>query len=120
MSGTQKIGYTWGRTIINIINMILCLAILILIIFIAINYKKLFTKAISGVLDAVNDKRSDIQTSINKFAVNTTNNTLNDESVRGNIRNIIDDATERIDKAINDTVVNDLSEIKKKMNIPPI
>ena len=82
---TQTVGYTWGRTIINLINMVLCITILVCIIYVCINYKKIFTKAIGGILEAVNENRSNIQTSINKFAEKTTVSTLNNENVKNQI-----------------------------------
>lgn len=83
----KVIGYSWGRTVINVINMCLCIAILTIIIYFSINYKKVFSKIIKGFLDSVNNNRTNIQSSINKFSVNTLNNTLANESVQTSLIN---------------------------------
>ena len=43
----KVIGYSWGRTAINIINMCLSIAILTIIIYFSINYKKI-NKQVKG------------------------------------------------------------------------
>ena len=89
----KSAGYSWGRLLINIINLLVVITLLTIILYIAFNYKKILTKAIQGGLDAVNEKRSKIQGSINKFATTTVSNVLGNPGIKSEINNLVNGAT---------------------------
>jgi hypothetical protein len=110
----KVIGYSWGRTAINIINMCLSISILTIIIYFSVNYKKVFSKIIKGFLDSVNNNRTDIQSSINKFSVTTLNNTLSNKSVQTSLINTAN--TVLTSPEIQSTLDNIIQESNKELN----
>lgn len=89
----KNAGYSWARLLINIINLLVVITLLTIILYVAFNYKKILTNAIQGGLDAVNDKRSNIQGSINKFASTTVNYVLDDNEIRMQIKDLVNEVT---------------------------
>jgi len=112
----HNVGMTWGRTFINVMVITVLIAIIVIIVLIGIYYKQIFTKAVQATVDAVNDNRGNIQPSIDKFAITTTNNTLKTPSVRLNIKDIVDESTEEVLQKLQ----KDVSEINHKLdNLQP-
>lgn len=112
----KNAGYSWARLIINIINLLVVITLLTIILYVAFNYKKILTNAIQGGLDTVNDKRSNIQGSINKFATTTVKNVLQNPKINNEIDKLVNNATVPV---IN-TLQKNMAKAFKKPPFPQI
>lgn len=111
---SQRVGYTWGRTALIVTNIILTIIIIGMIIFAAVNFKKIVNKVVEISLDAVKNNKQ-IQPTLTDFATTTAINTLQDKKVRAQINNIVDTSLEPVQNDINKII----STIPGAPIIPP-
>ena len=107
-----RIGYTWGRTFFNSLNLLLTCVILGLILYLFIHINNIIKTIVSVSVKSIKENK-DIQPLLVDLGTTTAIGVLKNDKVQTELNTVIQNATNPLKKSIND-------QISKTLNLPSL